>query len=211
MYVDPPWSYRDKCVSGNRGAAFKYDCLSFDELSAMQVWNLASKDSLLYLWSTAPMVPEALRLMEAWDFTFKTFAFVWVKVAKDQGNIYDIIERVENEERLEDMLKIMLGGGSYTRANAEFVLLGKRGKGVPVVNHGVSQVVVQPRERHSKKPDSVRERISSLHDPRVRKIELFARPEGHESEDGWVQWGNDEMIDQNTFDLVSIKLFGRCE
>nr|WP_240042303.1 hypothetical protein [Photorhabdus khanii] len=32
IYADPPWTYRDKAVSGQRGAGFKYSTLSVTDI-----------------------------------------------------------------------------------------------------------------------------------------------------------------------------------
>ena len=56
--------------------------MSIDELCALPVETLAEKDCLLFLWATFPQLPEALRLIRAWGFTFKTVAFVWLKLNK---------------------------------------------------------------------------------------------------------------------------------
>ena len=53
--------------------------MSIDELCALTLEALAAKDCLLFLWATFPMLPEALQLIRAWGFTFKTVAFVWLK------------------------------------------------------------------------------------------------------------------------------------
>ena len=53
--------------------------MSIDELCALPVKRLAEKDCLLFLWATFPQLPEALQLIKAWGFQFKTVAFVWLK------------------------------------------------------------------------------------------------------------------------------------
>ena len=35
IYCDCPWSYNDKASAGNRGAEFKYPCMTNDELHNM--------------------------------------------------------------------------------------------------------------------------------------------------------------------------------
>ena len=52
--------------------------MGIDALCALPVETLAAKDCLMFLWATFPMLPEALRLMQAWGFPFKTVAFVWL-------------------------------------------------------------------------------------------------------------------------------------
>ena len=53
--------------------------MSIDELCALPVAELAAKDSALFMWATFPQLPEALRLIRAWGFTYKSVAFVWLK------------------------------------------------------------------------------------------------------------------------------------
>ena len=53
--------------------------MEIEELCALPVADLAAPDSALFLWATFPQLPEALRLIKAWGFTYKTVAFVWLK------------------------------------------------------------------------------------------------------------------------------------
>lgn len=79
--------------------------------------------------------------------------------------------------------------GAYTRANAEVCLIGisKKTKAKFLVkNHAVHQVVMAPVEKHSKKPDIVRDKIVELIGD-LPKIELFARQQA----EGWDCWGNE--------------------
>ena len=77
IYADPPWRYTAKKVQG--AAENHYPTMSISELCALPVADLAAKDSALFLWATFPQLPEALRLIRAWGFTYKTVAFVWLK------------------------------------------------------------------------------------------------------------------------------------
>jgi N6-adenosine-specific RNA methylase IME4 len=189
VYADPPWSYSDKCHSGQRGAEYKYPCLTVPQIKALRVPDLAAPDALLYLWATPPTLPDALAVMAAWGFTYKTVAFTWVKTGK-APEYEPVVERMDAGGRLDDLIPLAWGMGHYTRANAELVLLGKRGNGVPVVDHGVHSVVLTPRMEHSRKPDEVRERIDRLHGPGPERVELFGRrPVAH-----WTVWGNDPAV-----------------
>ena len=77
IYADPPWRYAQK---GLQGAAEKhYPTMGIDELCALPVADLAAPDSVLFLWATFPQLPEALRLIKAWGFQYKSVAFVWLK------------------------------------------------------------------------------------------------------------------------------------
>lgn len=164
IYADPPWTYRDKAAAGERGVAFKYDLLDLPAIKALPVADIAAPDCTLFLWATSPLLPDALQVMKAWGFEYKTAAFVWEKLSRRNGRLH-------------------WGMGSWTRANVELCLLGVRGK-PKRVNAGVHQVVQTPIREHSRKPDEVRARIVQLMGD-VPRIELFAR----EQADGWTVVG----------------------
>ena len=80
IYADPPWQYQRNKVQG--AAENHYPTMGIDELCALPVADLAAPDSALFLWATFPQLPEALRLIEAWGFRYKSVAFVWLKKNK---------------------------------------------------------------------------------------------------------------------------------
>lgn len=173
IYADPPWSYRQCGTSDkSRGNALKhYQTMTTAEISAMPIPSICAVGSTAcFMWATFPNIGEAIKVMEAWGFQYKTAAFVWVKKnRKNGGNFW--------------------GMGAYTRANAEVCLLGispgfKAGE--RVISHRVHQIVEAPFQGHSAKPDEVRKRIVDLLGD-VPRIELFAR----ERVDGWDAWGNE--------------------
>lgn len=77
IYADPPWRYQRSAVQG--AAEKHYPTMGIDELCALPVANLAAPDSVLFMWATFPQLPEALRLIKAWGFQYKSVAFVWLK------------------------------------------------------------------------------------------------------------------------------------
>ena len=98
----------------------------------MPVADLAAKDSALFLWATFPQLPEALRLIQAWGFTYKSVAFVWLKQnRKSPGWFY--------------------GLGFWTRGNAEVCLLATRGHPKRQAAN-VHQFIISPVREHSRKP-----------------------------------------------------------
>ena len=164
IYADPPWRYEQRKVQG--AAENHYPTMSIDELCALPVPELAAKDCALFLWATFPQLPEALRLIRAWDFRYKTVAFVWLKRNRKNPSWF-------------------YGMGYWTRANVELCLLAT--KGSPKRHSAnVHQVVFAPIAEHSKKPDIIREKIVELAGD-LPRIELFAR----QSPTGWDVWGNE--------------------
>lgn len=113
IYADPPWKYSVYGKEGDRGAAAThYNVMNDDELEKLHVDDLAAEQSALFMWATAPCLPQALKLIKAWGFKYKTVAFTWIKQCKRSD-------------------KLFTGMGFYTRANAEFCLLATRGGGSP--------------------------------------------------------------------------------
>jgi N6-adenosine-specific RNA methylase IME4 len=166
IYADPPWSYNDKALAGNRGACCKYATQSKDWIDNLPVINIADDDCVLFLWVTMPKLNECWQLITNWGFEYKTVAFTWVKRNKIKNSWF-------------------WGMGRWTRANAEVCLLATRGK-PKRISESVHSVIDTPIERHSKKPNVVRQRIVQLLGD-IPRIELFAR----ESAVGWDVWGNE--------------------
>lgn len=112
------------------------------------------------------MLKEALDVIEAWGFTYKTVAFNWVKQNKNGAGLF-------------------MGLGNWTRSNSEICLLAVKGK-PKRVSAAVHSVLLTPIQHHSKKPDEARSRIVDLMGD-LPRIELFAR----EAAPGWDSWGNE--------------------
>lgn len=167
IYADPPWQYRVWSKKGTgRSAESHYSTMSLEDIKALPVHLLAAKDCTLFLWVTFPLLKEAWPVLDAWGFTYKSVAFVWVKLNRKASTLFT-------------------GMGYWTRANAEICLLATRGH-PKRANAGVHQVILSHIEEHSKKPEEARSRIVRLMGD-VPRIELFARSRAP----GWDVWGNE--------------------
>ena len=80
IYADPPWQYQQKGVEG--AAERIYPTMALEELCKLPVAQLAEKAAVLFLWTTFPMLPNALQLIQAWGFRYKNTAFLWLKVSR---------------------------------------------------------------------------------------------------------------------------------
>jgi|SRR6185312_2550332 len=166
ILADPPWHFKVRSPRGEGKSAVRYyPVMSLSDIKALPVPELAAPDAVLFLWAIWPMMPQALEVMAAWGFTFKTVGFTWAKQTK-HGRWH-------------------IGTGYWTRANGEVCLLGTRGR-PRRISRSVRQLVVAKTGAHSAKPPEVRERIVELMGD-VPRIELFAR----ERADGWQAWGLD--------------------
>lgn len=174
-------TYRDSASAGERGAEHKYPVMTDDDIANLGVENIAAEDSALFLWVTKPKIDVGMWVLRRWGFTYKTFAFDWTKLTKAG--------------------KPKIGMGHWTRANAEHVLLGIKGR-PKRASASVSSVVASIPDRHSAKPVEVRERIEQLMGD-VPRIELFAR----EVAPGWDALG----LDVGTGDIrKSLPKIGDC-
>lgn len=172
IYADPAWHYEGAQSHGNKycakgvtwgktGAFMHYATMPTDEITALPVQSIAKDNCLLFMWAVSPLFPDAMRVIEAWGFEYKTIAFVWHKVNMNVGY--------------------------YTLPECEMCLVAKRGAiPQPRGARNVRQFLCEYRQRHSKKPDEIRRRIEAMF-PSQRKIELFARSKHN----GWDAWGNE--------------------
>lgn len=170
IYADPPWGYKNAPSKNgtSRGfAGYHYGLMSLKDLSALPIQSISTDNAVLLMWTTAPMIEKALELIKKWGFTYRTFGFVWVKKNKKANTNF-------------------WGCGYYTRSNVEVVLLATKGKTLERYSHRVHQIIENPVEQHSKKPDITRDKIKELFGD-IPSIELFARQHSN----GWDCWGNE--------------------
>lgn len=164
IYADPPWRYEN---SGGQGVAENhYKTMSVEEICNLPISTLTDKNAVLFLWVTFPQLAEAFQVIEAWGFKYKTVGFVWIKQNRSGKGFF-------------------FGLGYWTRSNAEVCLLATKGK-PKRQSRKISQLIISPLERHSKKPDKTRDLIVELMGD-LPRLELFAR----ESTPGWDVWGNE--------------------
>ena len=179
ILADPPWQFnslwggRPKKIGGNypsRAIEAHYETMRTSDICALPIADMAAEDCVLFLWGCWPRMPDAIQVIDAWGFTYKTCAFCWVK-----GRSLPLFP---------DDFHDKMGLGYWTRANSEFCLLATRGKPKRLATD-VRQVIKAPLRQHSRKPDDQYERIQRLVDGPY--LELFARQKWP----GWDSWGNE--------------------
>ena len=167
IYADPPWNYKVWSAKGTgRSAEQHYSTMTIKDIQDMPIQDIADDNCILFMWVTYPLLEDSFDIIESWGFTYKTVAFTWVKRNKKSDSWF-------------------WGLGHWTRANAEICLLATKGK-PKRISAGVHQIVDDRIMEHSKKPDTVRQRIIELMGD-LPRIELFAR----ETAEGWDSWGNE--------------------
>lgn len=170
ILADPPWRFSTWSETNQKKSASNhYGLMTTDDIACMPVSDHADDDSILFLWAINPMLPDALKLIESWGFTYKTIAFTWAKTSKSAQATW--------------APKYHMGLGYWARANSEMCLLATRGK-PKRLSRGVRSLIVSPLREHSRKPEESYSAIEALcAGPR---LELFGRTQRQ----GWVVVGN---------------------
>lgn len=164
IMADPPWSFDCWSVGGNsKNAKAHYDCMTTQEICELAVGQLASGDAVLWLWATNPMLPEAIEVMKAWGFEFKT-AGTWIKTTKSG--------------------KLHFGTGYHLRSANEPFLIGTVGN--PKTGKSQRSAFMGQARQHSRKPEEAYSAAEAWM-PTARRLDLFSR----ETRPGWDNWGNE--------------------
>ena len=168
IMADPPWQFQNRTgkIAPEHKRLNRYSTMKLDEICDLPVSDCADDRAHLYLWVPNALLPDGLRVMDAWGFKYKS-NIIWHKIRKDGGS----------DGR---------GVGFYFRNVTEVLLFGVRGKGVRTLQPGRSQVnMIQTRKReHSRKPDEQYDLIESC--SWGPYLELFSRG----TREGWINWGN---------------------
>jgi len=171
IYADCPWDYFNGGVPQG-GVNAQYDTMKLADIKALPIATISATPSILFAWATYPQLPEALSVISSWGFTYKTTAFTWIKLNANNMGVF-------------------FGIGYYTKSNAEICLLVTKGNAHSLVkDNSISQVIMTPKTKHSRKPLEVRERIVQMLGD-IQRRELFAR----QKVEGWDCWGNEVESD----------------
>jgi N6-adenosine-specific RNA methylase IME4 len=145
ILADPPWNY-DINIRGSPDD--HYNVMTNEAIENLEI--PAAENAILFLWATAPKIQEAIKVLKAWGFTYRSHA-VWIK---DK-----------------------IGNGYYFRSQHELLLVGKKGNiPTPQEKDRHSSVIMAATKEHSEKPDIVYQIIEQMY-PNRKYLELFARKE----------------------------------
>lgn len=179
ILADPEWRFEpwSRNTGLDRAADNHYPTSCTEVIAARDVPSIAAPDCVLFLWATIPMLPQAIVVMGAWGFDYKSH-YAW---GKDKA-----------------------GTGYWTREKHELLLIGTRGKFVaPAMGTQGESLIIAPRGEHSAKPDVFLEMIERWY-PTLPKIELNRRGPARP---GWDAWGNEaqpaDSIDPSTGEITS--------
>lgn len=168
ILADPPWRFSNRTgkVAPEHRRLDRYSTMELSDICALPVSDVAAPNSHLYLWVPNALLPEGLKVMDAWGFRYVS-NIIWAKRRKDGGP----------DGR---------GVGFYFRNVTEMLLFGVRGS-MRTLQPARSQVnMIETRKReHSRKPDEQYDLIEACSPGPY--LELFAR----RAQPGWVVWGDE--------------------
>ena len=175
IYADPPWNFGNRMYSSNKSDHHRhitraYSVMKTQDICNLPIKNIIDMDCACFMWAADAFIPDALQVMNAWGFKYKTIGFIW--------------------QKKEISGKQVCFMGQWTMKGSEIVLFGTKGKmSQYLISRKVRQLVEFPRERkiHSKKPSIFREKILQMFGPNLLRLELFAR----QKTEGWDAIGND--------------------
>lgn len=167
IVADPEWRFEpySRETGMDRAADNHYPTSALEEIKSRDVASIDADDCVLFLWATAPMLPQALEVLSAWGFTYKTHA-IWYKQRTGDGR----------------------GTGYWFLGEHELLLVGTRGDVVaPAMGTQARSVFEAPVGLHSEKPEIALD-IIERYFPNIPKIELNRRGPARS---GWDAWGNE--------------------
>jgi N6-adenosine-specific RNA methylase IME4/predicted DNA-binding protein len=149
IYADPPWSYNDKQDTNKLGGAKKhYNLMNLDDICNMPIKDKTEDNAVLFLWGVVPQLEEALQVIKAWGFKYKTH-FVWDKVKHNMGH--------------------------YSSVRHELLFVATKGSCTPEnIKLFDSVQSIEKTNKHSEKPEEFRNIIDTLY-PSCNRIEIFSR------------------------------------
>lgn len=168
ILADPPWQFENRTgkMAPEHKRLSRYPTMTLQEVCDLPVKAIVADTAHLYLWVPNALLPEGLKVMEHWGFSYKS-NIVWYKIRKDGGP----------DRR---------GVGFYFRNVTEILLFGVRGKNARTLQLGRTQenIISTQKREHSRKPDEQYALIEGCSNgPR---LEMFARG----PRVGWTVWGN---------------------
>jgi N6-adenosine-specific RNA methylase IME4 len=168
ILADPPWQFQNRTgkMAPEHRRLSRYPTMGLQEIRDLPVQAIVADTAHLYLWAPNALLPEGLKVMESWGFSYKS-NIIWYKVRKDGGP----------DRR---------GVGFYFRNVTEVLLFGVRGRNARTLQQGRTQenILSTQKREHSRKPDEQYALIEGC-SPGPR-LEMFARGPRL----GWTVWGN---------------------
>jgi N6-adenosine-specific RNA methylase IME4 len=168
ILADPPWRFTNRTgkVAPEHRRLDRYSTMELEDICALPVAEVAAANAHLYLWVPNALLPEGLKVIEAWGFRYVS-NIIWAKRRKDGGP----------DGR---------GVGFYFRNVTELLLFGVRGsmRTLQPARSRVNMIETRKRE-HSRKPDEQYDLIEACSPGPY--LELFAR----HPRSGWTVWGDE--------------------
>ena len=113
IYADPPWNFGNRMYSSNKNDQHRkitraYSVMKTKNICELPIKDITADDCACFVWVADAFIPDALEVMSAWGFKYKTIAFIWQKKEKSGKQVCYM--------------------GQWTMKGSEIVLFGTKGK-----------------------------------------------------------------------------------
>lgn len=142
VIADPPW----RLGTGGAKRRLHYDTMPTEDIAAIPVSSSVSPDAHLWLWTTNPHLPEALEVVKAWGFQYKSL-LTWDKE--------------------------LMGIGWWLRSQTEHCIFAVKSNKRRVTPGSIRTLLRERRRKHSQKPDGLLKIVKQLSP--APYLYLFAR------------------------------------
>ena len=87
VMADPPWRFQNRTgkIAPEHKRLDRYPTMKLDDICALPVEEHLEDTAHCYLWAPNALLPEGLKVLEAWGFTYKS-NLIWHKIRKDGGS-----------------------------------------------------------------------------------------------------------------------------
>jgi len=148
IYADPPWKYSNSGFNNSAENEYSAGTMEVEDICNLDIPGISADQTVLFLWATNPLLKEAMQVMDAWGFSYKT-NFAWIK---DRAR----------------------GFAWWANSKHELLLVGVRSDPPAPIKSFPSCFEADRGEVHSRKPEYIYDMIESMF-PGGNKVELFAR------------------------------------
>ncbi len=163
ILADPPWRFVTYGPHSSKAPEQHYATSPVDQIRRLPVRQMAAANCWLLLWATWPCLLQAIDVMQAWGFEYKTGG-AWAKQSSTGASW-------------------QFGTGYVFRSASEVLLVGSRGH-PRWLSKSERNLWIAPVREHSRKPDEIHQ-MAERACPGPR-LELFGRAQ----RPGWAVWGD---------------------
>lgn len=170
LMIDPPWRFETFSEKGReaKSADVHYQTMRLNQIAELPVKDLMAPNSLAMVWTTNPLLPQQLEIIQSrWGLRYVTIG-TWVKRTVHW--------------------KLAFGTGYVLRNSTEHFVIAARGK--PKTTNSTRSVLEARLRKHSEKPDEIYPMAERLMPSARMRADIFSRTDRK----GWTSFGDEKGL-----------------